>query len=207
MRTLVVYCHPDEESFTAAIRDRVVAALEDAGCETRVTDLYAEGFDPVFTAEEHEAHLEEGAHPDARSHVDDLLWCEQVVLVYPTWWSGQPAMLKGWIDRAFVRGAAWELPPGAKRLQARLRNVRRLIVVTTHGSPKWVNALQGEPGKRVVTRTLRAVCHPLTRTTWIAMYGVDRSTPEQRQAFLDALPRRLRLRRRDQRRRDQRPAA
>jgi putative NADPH-quinone reductase len=175
----------------AAVRDRVVDALTAAGHEVRLTDLYAEGFDPLFTADEHKAHLQEGAHPDASAHVADLLWCEQVVLVYPTWWSGQPAMLKGWIDRAFVRGATWDLQPGAKRLRGRLRNVRRLVVVTTHGSSKWVNALQGEPGKRVVTRTLRAVCHPLTRTHWIAMYGVDRSTLEQRQAFLDALPRRL----------------
>jgi NAD(P)H dehydrogenase (quinone) len=191
MRTLVVYCHPDAESFVAAVRDRVVTALTAAGHEVRLTDLYAEGFDPLFTADEHKAHLQEGAHPDASTHVADLLWCEQVVLVYPTWWSGQPAMLKGWIDRAFVRGATWDLQPGANRLRGRLRNVRRLVVVTTHGSSKWVNALQGEPGKRVVTRTLRAVCHPLARTRWIAMYGVDRSTLEQRQAFLDGLPRRL----------------
>lgn len=195
MRTLLVYCHPDEDSFVAAVRDRVVDALARAGYEVRVTDLYREGFDPRFSAEEHESHLDEGAHPDASAHVDDLLWCEQVVLVYPTWWSGQPAMLKGWIDRAFVRGATWDLPPGANRLHGRLRNVRRLIVVTTHGSSKWVNMMQGEPGKRVVSRTLRAVCHPLARTHWIAMYGVDRSTPEQRQAFLDALPRRLGVRR------------
>lgn len=191
MKTLLVYCHPDEASFVAALRDRVVTTLEGRGDEVRVTDLYAEDFDPVFSAEEHAAHLDEGAHPDASAHVEDLLWCERVVLVYPTWWSGQPAMLKGWIDRAFVRGAAWDLPPGAKRVHGRLRNVRRLVVVTTHGSPKWVNALQGEPGKRVVTRTLRAVCHPMARTSWIAMYGLDRSTPEQRRAFLDALPRRL----------------
>lgn len=191
MRTLLVYCHPDDESFVAAIRDRVIAALEAAGDDVRVTDLYGEGFDPLFSAEEHATHLQEGAHPDASAHVDDLLWCEQLVLVYPTWWSGQPAMLKGWIDRAFVRGATWDLPPGTRRLRGRLRNVRRLVVVTTHGSPKWVNAMQGEAGKRVVSRTLRAVCHPLARTHWIAMYGVDRSTPERRQAFLNAIPRRL----------------
>jgi len=195
MRSLVVYSHPDPSSYCAALRDRVVAALTTAGHELRLTDLYAEGFDPLFTAGEHAAHLDVGAHPHAAAHVADLEWCDQLVLVYPTWWSGQPAMLKGWIDRVWVRGATWELPSGANRLQGRLRNVRSLVVVTTHGSSKWINALQGESGKRVVSRTLRAVCHRRARTTWIALYGVDRSTLEDRKAFLDTVTRRLSNRR------------
>ena len=195
MRTLVVSCHPDPDSFCAALTARVEQALTGAGHELRVTDLYAEGFDPLFSAAEHAAHLEPGAHPDVGGHVADLQWCDQLVLVYPTWWSGQPAMLKGWIDRVWVRGAAWELPSGGNRLQGRLRNVRSLVVVTTHGSTKWINTLQGEPGKRVVTRTLRAVCHPRARTTWISLYGLDRSTADERRAFLDGVPRRLDSRR------------
>ena len=175
----------------AAAHRIVVDTLTGAGDEVRSTDLYAEGFDPVFSSAEHERHLEVGGHPDVDRYVADLAWCERLVLVYPTWWSGQPAMLKGWIDRVWVRGPVWELPVDGNRLQGRLRNVRRLVVVTTHGSPKWINVLQGEPGKRVVARTLRVVCHPLARTRWIAFDGVDRSTPAQREAFLARLPRRL----------------
>ena len=70
--------------------------------------------------------------------------------------------------------------------------MRRIVAITTHGSSKFVNALEGEVGKRMVTRTLRAVCHPLARTTWIAMYGVDTATDEARRAFLDRIERRLR---------------
>lgn len=192
VRSLVVYCHPDPASYVAAVNRRVVAALTARGDEVRVTDLYAEGFDPLFTAEERQRHLEHGAHPDVHRHVEDLQWCDQLVLVYPTWWSGQPAMLKGWIDRVWVRGAAWELPAGSKRLHGRLRNVRRLVAVTTHGSSKAINGLQGEPGKRVVTRTLRTICHPLARTRWIAMYGLDVATPADREAFLARVSRELR---------------
>lgn len=191
MKSLVIYCHPDHDSFVAAAHQVVVDTLTAAGDDVRVTDLYADGFDPVFSSSEHERHLQVGGHPDVAPYVADLAWCERLVLVYPTWWSGQPAMLKGWIDRVWVRGPVWELPADGNRLQGRLRNVRRLVVVTTHGSPKWINALQGEPGKRVVSRTLRAVCHPLARTRWIAFYGLDRSTPAQREAFLARLPRRL----------------
>jgi NAD(P)H dehydrogenase (quinone) len=191
-RALVVYCHPSPDSFVAAVRDRVVAGLTDAGAEVRLTDLYADGFEPGFTAIDRQRHLEPGTDPSIRHHADDLAWCDTLVLVYPTWWSGQPAMLKGWIDRVWVNGVAWSLPPGANRLRAELRNVRRLVAVTTHGSPKWINMIEGENGKRTVTRSLRTMCHPLARTTWLAMYGLDSATPEQRAAFLDRVARRVR---------------
>lgn len=191
MRTLVVYCHPDPSSFVAAVHERAVATLRDRGHEVRTTDLYASGFDPLFSADERDRHVEVGAHPSVVSHVADLQWCQRLVLVYPTWWSGQPAMLKGWIERVWVRGAAWDLPVGGNRLRGRLKNVRRLVAITTHGSSKLVNSVQGEPGKRVLTRTLRAVCHPLARTQWIAMYGVDTATDVERRAFLDTVARSL----------------
>ena len=79
------------------------------------------------------------------------------------------------MDRVWVDGVAWDLPAGADRIDRRLKNVRRLVAVTTHGSSKWVNAVEGESGKRTLTRSLRAMCHPLARTTWIAMYGIDTS--------------------------------
>lgn len=193
MRVLVVYCHPNPTSFVAALRDRVLAGLAAGGHEVRLTDLYAEGFEPVLSAAERAAHLDPpSTKPAIAPYVDDLRWCEALVLVYPTWWSGQPAMLKGWIDRVWVNGVAWELPPGANRLRPLLRNLRRIVAVTTHGSPKHINALEGEGGKRVVTRSLRVLCHPFARTRWIAMYGLDTASADQRQRFLERVERRLR---------------
>jgi NAD(P)H dehydrogenase (quinone) len=190
-RVLVVYCHPSQESFVAAVRDRVTAGLTAAGADVRLTDLYADGFDPLFSAGERQRHLELGTDPSITSYADDLQWCDMLVLVYPTWWSGQPAMLKGWMDRVWVNGVAWTLPAGANRLQPRLRNVRRLVAVTTHGSSKWINMIEGETGKRTLTRSLRTMCHPLARTTWLAMYGIDNASEADRLAFLDRVERRI----------------
>ena len=190
-RALVIYCHPSEESLVAAVRDRVMAGLAAAGAEVRLTDLYADGFDPLFSAAERARHLEPGTDPSISSYADDLRWCDTLVLVYPTWWAGQPAMLKGWIDRVWVNGVAWTLPDGANRLSPSLRNVRRLVAVTTHGSSKWINAVEGEGGKRTLTRSLRTMCHPLARTTWLALYSVDTAPPDRRAAFLDRVERRL----------------
>jgi NAD(P)H dehydrogenase (quinone) len=190
-KVLVVHCHPLEGSFIAAVRDRVLAGLAAGGAEVRLTDLYADGFDPAFSAAERADHLAPGTHPSLVSYADDLRWCDTLVLVYPTWWSGQPAMLKGWIDRVWVNEVAWTLPDGANRLRPELRNVRRLVAVTTHGSSKLINAIEGESGKRTLTRSLRSMCHPLARTTWLAMYGVDNASEADRLAFLDRVERRV----------------
>ena len=190
-RALVVYCHPLEASFVRIVRDRTVDALRAGGAEVRINDLHADGFDPTFSAVERARHLCPGADESLRSYVDDLRWCDTLVFVYPTWWSGQPAMLKGWMERVWVNGVAWELPGGASRLVPRLTNVRRLVAVTTHGSSKFVNAVQGEAGKRTLTRSLRAMCHPLARTTWIAMYGIDTSSDDDRKRFLTTVDRKL----------------
>ena len=56
--------------------------------------------------------------------------------------------------------------------------------MTTHGSPKRINAIEGEPGKRIVLRQMRALCHRRVRTRWIALYGVDQSDAAEREAFL-----------------------
>ncbi len=187
MRVLVVHCHPDPESFVTAARDRLLDGLARTDHEVRLRDLHADGFDPRFDADDHRRHLEPGVAPELQPYVDDLQWCDAIVLVYPTWWSGQPAMLKGWIDRVWVRGVAWELPEGGNRLRPLLRNVRRLVVVTTHGSSKLVNALEGEGGKRTATRSLRLMCHPRCRTHWWAFYGLDTVPAERRTAFLDRI--------------------
>lgn len=193
MKVLVIACHPVPDSFGASLRDTAVATLRAGGHEVRVTDLDAEAFDPCFTAEERRLHL---AHPSTKPHVarhtEDLAWCQMLVLVYPTWWGGQPARLKGWIDRVWINGVAWELPEGANRLYGRLRGLRRIVVVTTHGSSKFVNALQGEPGKRVVSRSLRLMCSPFTRVTWLAAYGLDAATADDRRRFTARVERRLR---------------
>ncbi|MEQ1873235.1 MAG: NAD(P)H-dependent oxidoreductase [Ilumatobacteraceae bacterium] len=193
MKTYVIYCHPLESSYIASIRDRVLAGLASAGHEVRVTDLYAEDFRPELSAWERTHHLDPPeTKPEITPYADNLRWCDTLVFVYPTWWSGQPAMLKGWIDRVWVAGVAYELPPGANRIRPLLGNIRRLAVFTTHGSSKWINALQGEGGKRVINRALRVLCNRRARTSWIAFYGIDRASDNDRERFLGRAERKAR---------------
>jgi NAD(P)H dehydrogenase (quinone) len=192
VKVYVVYCHPDHESFTSAVRDRAVNALRNAGHDVQVSDLYADGFEPTMSSEEALDHLgPPSGKPAVGGYCEHLKWCDALVFIYPTWWSGQPAMLTGWLDRVLIRGVAWELPVGATRITANLTNVRRVVAITTHGSSRLINVLEGETGRRVIGRALRVLCHRSARTTWLAMYGIDRSTQSQRQAFVDRVERRL----------------
>lgn len=188
MKVLVLFAHPSPASFVGHLRDVVLDELASNGHEVRHRDLVAEGFDPVFTADERLTHTGDpmeklNRHPELREHVEGLQWCDALVLVYPTWWSGQPAVLKGWFDRVLMCGVAWRLPEGASRIEPLLTNVRRLVVVTTHGSPKWVNALQGEPGKRTALRSVRLMFGLRCRTSWVAAYGLDRADAHRRLRF------------------------
>lgn len=192
MRALVVYCHPNPESLVAAAKDRVLAGLTAGGHDVRLTDLYAEGFDPELSLDEWRRHRDPGVAPAIDPYADDLRWAEALVLVYPTWWSGQPAMLKGWFDRVWASGVAWELDTGGSIARPLLTDLRRIAVVTTHGSSKWVNALEGESGKRTAFRSIRAVCNRRVRTSWTAIYGLDRATESQRTAWLDDVEQRFR---------------
>ena len=175
MRTLVVYVHPVEGSYNSSVRDAIIQHLPSQHHEVRLRDLYAENFDPFLSATERALHhTSPTTRPELARDVEDLRWCEAIVFVYPTWWSGLPAMLKGWIDRTWMNEVAWALPLGANTIRPRLTNIRRLVAVTTHGSSKIVNALQGEPGKRTISRSILLMCNRWCRARWIALYGLDK---------------------------------
>lgn len=189
MKVFVVYSHPTHDSLMGAALERTLRGLEAGGHDVRLSDLYADGFAPELSlAERAQIMVDHREQPEVRAdlsgYINNLRWCETLVFVYPTWWGSQPAMLKGWLDRVLVPGVAYEVAPGANRISPLLHNVRSLIAITSHGSTKWVNALQGEPGKRTISRSLRAVCNRRCRSTWLAVYDVDRCGDARRQRFL-----------------------
>ena len=201
LNTLVVICHPKRTSLTRAAARRVITGLERADQPVRILDLDEMGFDPVLTEFEVRDHFGPPENrPDLAEHFDALRWCQRLILIYPTWFSGQPARLKGWFDRVWMHQVTFVLPEGANRIRGTLKNVVRIDVVTSHGSTKKVNFVQGNSGRVRVNRTLRVLCNRRCRTTWNAIYDVDNSSREEISAWLDRLetdfsrpPRRLRL--------------
>lgn len=197
MKVLMISAHPSEKSFIGTLRSEVLNELKDLNHEIRHRDLYSENFNPVFSAYErlnHVGDLEVKLQnlPDLQSHVEDIQWADALVLVYPTWWSGQPAILKGWIDRVLMNEVAWVLPEGAARIRPLLTNIRKIVVVTTHGSTKFVNALEGEAGKRIAFRSIRLMFNKRTRCHWIGLYRLDHIPHDKRGKLVTTVRRRIR---------------
>lgn len=193
MRALVVYSHPRQGSFNEAVRDVVLEKLQAVGAEIRVIDLYARGFAPVLTAQELEWYEDETRNrTGVEADIDDLQWCDTLIFVYPTWWYGLPAMLKGWLDRALVPGVAF-LMPCAEHSDIRpgLGHITRLGVFTTCGASWWLTRIVGAPGKRTLLRGLRFICAKRCKTTFAAHYLMDSSTPESRAAHLAKVARKM----------------
>ncbi|MEJ6784494.1 NAD(P)H-dependent oxidoreductase [Aminobacter sp. Piv2-1] len=192
MRVLIVYCHPVPDSFCAAVCETALEAIRAKGCEARLLDLYAENFDPVMRCDERRFYNDRAPiDPTLQAHIDHIKWAEEIVFIYPTWWYGLPAMLKGWLDRVWATDVAFELPKGKGAIRPLMTNISKIAVVTTCGAPRLWSHLVGHPGRKTILRGIRALCARRCRTLFMAHYLMDSSTPESRGAFLDHVKRKL----------------
>jgi putative NADPH-quinone reductase len=183
MRVLVVHSHPDPESFSAALRAETLAGLAEAGHETRLIDLYAEDFDPVLRREAWRAYEDPLTNRGGlEAHVAHLRWAEAIVFVYPTWWYGLPAMLKGWLDRVWLPEVAFSLPRDGD-IRPMLTHIRKLGVVTTCGASWWLTQIVGAPGRNLLLRGCRFLMAKRCPSVFLAHYSMDSSTPESRERF------------------------
>jgi putative NADPH-quinone reductase len=191
MRVLVVWCHPRAGSFSAAVRDAAVEALAAAGHTTELRDLYAEHFDPVLSTEQRADYFDTAANADGLAdHVAALRRAEALLLIYPTWWFGMPALLKGWLDRVWLPGVAFQLG-GPTALQPLLTDIRWIGVITTYGSPGWLLWWVGWPDRRIVRRGLRPLCAKRCRVHWLGLTRMDDDDPDRRRRFLARVRRRV----------------
>jgi putative NADPH-quinone reductase len=186
MRVLVLYAHPLADSFAAALHRAVVAALERGGHEVDDCDLYAEGFDPVLSAAERRAYNTPNPDLDGvADHVARLRSAEAVVLCFPTWWYGMPAILKGYFDRVWVQGVAFRLAEGGGAIRPTLANIKTVAVVTTYGAPWWfVGIVLRNPVRAVLLGGLARLCGRGVRTRFLALYNIDAASPARCARFL-----------------------
>ena len=184
MRVLLIYCHPRSDSYSAALRDATTAALTAAGHTVELRDLYTEGFGAVLSAEERARYHTEGANEaGVEDHVAALRRAEALVLVYPTWWYGMPALLKGWFDRVWSPGVAFRLGAGA--IEPLLTNIKRIGVVTTYGSPSWLLWYIGWPDRKLIGRGIRRLCAKGCALDWVYLNAMDQRKPAELTAFLE----------------------
>ena len=190
MRVLVIYAHPVETSFNAALHTMIVERLTAEGHEVDDCDLYAEDFDPRLTRAERMAyHDTPGNIEPVRAYVERLRKAEGLVLCFPVWNYGYPAILKGFFDRVFLPGVSFRLVEG--KVRPTLDNIRKVVAVTSYGGSRLRAFLVGDPPRKLVQRLLRASVKPGAPVSYLAHYSMNLSTPQSRDRFMARVARRM----------------
>ncbi|WP_136622044.1 MULTISPECIES: NAD(P)H-dependent oxidoreductase [Mesorhizobium] len=183
MNILVLYAHPVETSFNAGLHRMIVERLTAAGHTVDDCDLHAEDFDPRLTRQERlDYHNQRGPADAVAPYVERLLRADALVLSYPVWNYGFPAILKGFFDRVFLPGVSFKLVDG--KVQPSLHNIRKVAAVTTYGGSRFRAMLMGDPPRRLIKRMLRATVKPGAPVTYLAHYAMNLSTDGTRKAFM-----------------------
>lgn len=210
MKILLIWTHPVPESYSAALRDSVLNSLRSLdGTEVELLDLYTSGFDPkspevpITTDQAAPDSLPDTVSPSAAipksssasqpespstdapviaQHRAKVQAANALVFVYPTWWDALPAMLKAWLEHLLPNALDTDkAQEAAKEITGHITDI---VAVTTHGSSRRVNFVQGRAGRLLLLKSLRSLCHHSCRTRWISLYSIDRASHKKRQNFL-----------------------
>ena len=181
---LYVYCHPLPESFHAAIRAEALAGLREAGHDVDLLDLYAEGFDPVLSPDGRRRYHDTTVNQQGlEPYVARLKRADILVVQFPTWSFGPPAMLKGFIDRLMMPGVAFDLSDPA-RAKPLLENIKHIVGIVSYGRPRLMVLGMADPPRKLVTRYLRWFAAPRAGVTYLPIYHMNVASHARRVAFL-----------------------
>lgn len=192
MRVLYLYAHPLPESFHGALRDHGLAALTAAGHEVDLLDLNADGFDPVLGVEGRRHYHDEAVNRRGlEDYVARLGQAEALVVQFPTWCFGPPAILKGFFDRVFMPGVAFDISDPAN-VRPLLRHVRRVVGISTYGRPRLQAIYMGDPPRKLICRYLRWFVAGKAKVSYHALYHMNVADADRRRHFLGRVERALR---------------
>ncbi len=192
MNVLVVTAHPQTGSYNHALTAAAERGLRRAGHDVTTLDLYSLGFVPAMSTDERRAYHGEQPliDPMVAAHAELVQHAQMLVFIYPTWWSGPPAMLRGWLERVMVPGVAFTFDEHGK-VRPALTNVTHIVGISTYGAPWTYVKLLQDGGRRLLTRALRLNCGVRTPTTWLGLYSMDTQGDAERRAFVDRVEHRM----------------
>jgi NAD(P)H dehydrogenase (quinone) len=184
LRILIVFAHPLETSFVSALHARVVEILRAGGHIVDDLDLYAEKFDPVMSREGLLRYININANTrEVEGYVQRLLAAEALVLMFPVWFDGLPAIMQGYFQRVFLPGVSVRIDE-AGLFHPNLRNVKRMAAVCAYGESRRDVAAKGDPPLRFVRDNVGALIDPKGRFEYLALYDMNFTRAPRRAAFM-----------------------
>ena len=183
MKVYVIYTHPNPESFNRAVLERLVSGLEDAGHEVMVSDLYGDGFSCALTKDDLAGLASGRVAEDVRAYQEKVSGADALAFVFPVWWFGPPALLKGWFDRVFSKGFAYDFGP--KGLIPMLKIKKALVISTAGGMEDMYKNLgfSDAMNKVLINGTLQFV--GIWNVSWRVFHNVVDCDADTRRGFLD----------------------
>jgi len=139
-KCLILYSHPNPKSFNHAILETVQTELAKSGATVSVRDLYAMNFNPVLSANDLAGMMQGQLSAEVETEQKLISLADMIVVIYPLWWAGMPAILKGYIDRVFTEGFAYRIT--GTDFEGLLKN-KKVLLITTTGAPKEMYEASG----------------------------------------------------------------
>ncbi|KQS36803.1 NAD(P)H-dependent oxidoreductase [Pedobacter sp. Leaf194] len=130
MKYLIIFAHPDPQSLNGHLERTLFGYLGNKGQEIVVRDLYQLNFNPVLSVEDIQGQREGKVAEDVKLEQEFISWADHITFIYPIWWTGMPAILKGFIDRVFSYGFAYRYDQGK---QKGLLTGKQTTIINTHG--------------------------------------------------------------------------
>ena len=209
MKVLLVYAHPEEKSFNGALKETAVSILTKDGHDVKVSDLYAMNFKPAVDVrdfpervdpkyfnvimEQKNACAKAQVSAEVKEEQDKVRWADFLLFQYPLWWFSMPAILKGWIDRVFMTGFAWDF--GKMYSQGLLAGKKGMLSVTTGGDESVYQKIGGhgwdiEQVLHPVNHGVLYFCGVRPLPPFVA-YAVFQATDIKRKQYLEDYQKRL----------------
>lgn len=130
MKQLIIYAHPNPQSINSQLLEALKIHLKAKGDEIEIRDLNLLRFNPVLSLEDMRGQRQGEIAEDVEQEQQWIRWADRITIIHPIWWTGLPAILKGYIDRVFSYGFAYRYDQG---IQKGLLKGKEVVIINTHG--------------------------------------------------------------------------
>lgn len=183
MKSLIILAHPYEKSFNHCIKDEIVKVLK-KNHDVKIIDLYKDKFDPSLNSEDLRNYMQ-GISNDLKviKYQNDLMTCDDLILIFPIWWYEAPAILKGFLDKVLLPGFAFD--EIEQKLVGKLGHIKRLTVLSTSEvTTEFMRNDVGNPIEISLMKTTLGVCGITNDTHWLNCEKIASGTPIDRENYL-----------------------
>lgn len=189
MRVAIVFNHPYEKSYCAALLQAVCEGLKTAQHEVDIIHLDQDGFNPVMTAADLKAFRDKKpVDAQALAYAERIQEADYLVFIFPIWWELMPAMMKGFVDKVIFPGVAYDYRDASNTLmRPRWTKLKGVSIITTMNTPRWLYYLLfGDAIKKaMILGTFWKMGYKNLR--WISYNQVKMVSQEKRTRWLDKL--------------------